>query len=207
LDFEKKFTPIEGAAGFECRDDDEPKIIGYGIVYDRLSEVIGGFFKEKIMPGAAAEVLKNSDLRSFFNHDPNYVLGREKSGTLKVKEDEIGVKYTVKPPDADWARGLMSNIKRGDIDGSSFIFGVKSENVEWDESGEIPIRMIHKIDQLVELGPVTLPAYSDSTSLSRAGMAIRSADEIINEYKNKRKNRKLYYIRKKMDILDKKIGS
>ena len=171
----------------ELREDgDKEKIGGYGIRYNELSEPIMGLSKEKIAPGAADNAIKNSDIRSLFNHDPNYVLGRKKAGTLNIYEDEIGVRYEADPPDKQWANDLKKNIARGDIDGSSFIFSVAEDGDEWDDSGDIPIRTITEFEEIIDIGPVTFPAYPTATSGVRSNLNVRSAEEIYNQHlKNK----------------------
>lgn len=69
--------------------DGENFIEGHAAVFDSWSETLGGIFpfKEKVKRGAFQESLDKDDIRALFNHDPNYVLGRNKSGTLQLKED------------------------------------------------------------------------------------------------------------------------
>lgn len=149
-------------------DQDKRKIVGYGARFNELSEVLF-FFREKIASGAFAEALKYSDVRALINHDPNYVLGRTKAGTLNLTEDEVGLRYEIDPPNTSFANDLLESITRGDISQSSFAFSVGEGNDEWDESGDIPIRTIHKFDALYDVSPVTYPAY-DSTSVGARNM-------------------------------------
>ena len=111
----------------EKRADGRPVIRGYAIVYNRLSQDLGGF-RERIMPGAFDKVLGRQrgrqDLVSYFNHDPNMLLGRESSGTLEVFCDEKGVGYTVTPPLA--RADVIELVSRRDVKGSSFAFTVAS---------------------------------------------------------------------------------
>lgn len=144
------------------------KIVGYGARFNELSEVLF-FFREKISPGAFADALVRSDVRALINHDANYVLGRTKSGTLRLNEDEVGLRYEIDPPDTSFANDLLVSIDRGDITQSSFAFVVGEDNETWDESGDIPIRTIHKFEELYDVSPVTYPAY-ESTSVSARGM-------------------------------------
>jgi HK97 family phage prohead protease len=50
------------------------------------------------------------------------VLGRNKSGTLRLSVDGIGLRYEIDPPDTQAARDLIESLRRGDVSGSSFAF-------------------------------------------------------------------------------------
>ncbi|KAA6031356.1 HK97 family phage prohead protease, partial [Pantoea sp. F_11] len=77
-----------------AQDDGEPtRIVGYGSVFDTLSEVIFGF-REIIKPGAFDNVL-GDDVRALFNHDPNFILGRSAAGTLALSVDDKGLRYEI----------------------------------------------------------------------------------------------------------------
>jgi hypothetical protein len=155
--------------------ENEPlKIIGYAARFNELSEEMWGM-REKIAPGAFTEAIGKSDVSALWNHDPNYVLGRTKNGTLQIREDEQGLFYEVTPPDAQWARDLVESIKRGDVDQSSFAFTVDVE--QWDESGNPVVRTIVKVRELYDVSPVTYPAYPTATS------GVRSLGDVAKEHK------------------------
>lgn len=137
------------------RDGDTIKIIGYGSVFNSLSDDMGGW-QEIVEPGAFSEVLED-DIRSLFNHDFNMILGRTAAGTLKVKEDDIGLRYEVTPPETSYAKDLITSIERGDVDQSSIGFRVKE--ARWDTQRIIPLRRIIKYERLYDVGPVTIPAF------------------------------------------------
>lgn len=153
------------SAKVEVRADAGQKtIVGYGAVFN-VETVIAGFFREKIMPGAFAGLLR-SDVRSLFNHDPNYVLGRTASGTLTISEDPVGLLYTVTPPQS--RADVIESLERGDVTGSSFGFTVKRD--EWTRpstAAELPLRTIWECEELLDVGPVTFPAYAETSSEAR----------------------------------------
>lgn len=151
------------------KTDDGKTIIGHAAVYDSLSENLGGF-RERIKPGAFDSVL-NDDVRALFNHDSNLVLGRTKSGTLRLSVDEKGLRYDITPPDTTAANDLMILLERGDVDQSSFGFIVEDDSWDEDEDGRM-IRTINKFKRLFDVSPVTYPAYPETD------VALRRLDEV-----------------------------
>lgn len=145
-------------------DADTGKVVGYGAVFDSLSENLGGF-RERIQPGAFDDVLDN-DVRALINHDPNLLLARTKSGTLKLDVDATGLRYGFDLPDTSYAKDLAVSLKRGDISQSSFAFSVEDDKWEEDDDGRI-IRTILKVGHLYDVSPVTYPAYPDTTVAAR----------------------------------------
>lgn len=143
--------------------DGKPTIEGYAAVFNQLSEDLGGW-QEVIEPGSFAGVLAD-DVRSLWQHDPLYVLGRRTSGTLSIWEDETGLRYRVIPPETQWARDVMVSIQRGDVNQSSFMFSVMPDGERWalDEMGHA-IRRLVRIARLYDVAPVTFPAYPTTTA-------------------------------------------
>ena len=165
-------TRIIPAEGLEIRAEQEGKekrISGYGIVYDKETRLYSDLY-EVIRPGAASKVLAgNPDIKCALNHDRRYLFGRTKSKTLTLTEDKKGVRYEAIPPDAQWARDAIASIERGDIDGSSFTFAVEPEHekITKRKDGSY-LREIIEISRIGEMGPVTDPAYMDTTAEARA---------------------------------------
>ena len=145
------------------QDADKPALSGYAAVFGSVTE-IAGLFKEQIAPGAFSRAAKEDDVRALFNHDANYVLGRTTSGTLRLVEDDKGLRYDVDPPDTSWARDLMVSVQRGDVSQSSFAFEVTEDEWDYGKRGEMPLRTIRAV-RLYDVSPVTYPAY-ESTSVS-----------------------------------------
>ena len=158
-------------------EDGLPHIRGYGAVFGEWSEPIFDF-TEIIEPGAFTKTLKKADVRSLWNHDPNYILGRNKAKTLKLVQDERGLAYDATPPDAQWARDLLVSIKRGDVTQSSFGFRViKDEWTQPEKSGGKVTRRLIELE-LFDVGPVTFPAYPQTSAEARArAEALRQAQD------------------------------
>ena len=156
----------------QLEDPKEPKIVGYASVFDSWSEELGGAFpfREKVLPGAFVESIVHDDIRALFNHDPNYVLGRNKAGTLELAEDQKGLLVKITPPDTTWAKDLLVSIQRGDITQMSFGF-IVLEDI-WLESEGVDVRELIKV-KLFDVSPVTFPAYSQTEC------NLRSAEEVF----------------------------
>jgi uncharacterized protein len=159
-------------------------ISGYAAVFNSPTD-IGGWFTEEIAPGAFSKAIaENGDIRALFNHDWNNVLGRTKAGTLRLSEDERGLKFEVDLPDTTVGRDLVESLKRGDINQCSFGFIPTVE--EWDYSVEPAHRIIKEVD-LFEVSVVSIPAYEDTeVSLVRNKEIIKEVEKrtkLLNQIK------------------------
>ncbi len=153
----RSFT-VEGLK-IERRDGQAPKLVGHAAVFNSLSEDLGGF-REQILPGAFAEAIKTDDVRALFNHDSNFVLGRNVSGTLRLAEDVRGLAIEIDLPDTPTIRDLVAApIERGDVSQMSFGFSVRPGGQDWakNDDGHV-VRSLKKV-RLYDVSPVTFPAY------------------------------------------------
>jgi hypothetical protein len=94
------------------------------------------------------------------------VLGRTKAGTLRLKEDEVGLLSENDLPDTQFARDLATSIDRGDIDQMSFAFTIKAEKWEQLDDGSY-LRTLLEAEEIFDTSVVTYPAY-DETDVSLA---------------------------------------
>ena len=135
-------------------------IRGYAAVYNSDSEWMGGFY-EQIETGAFDEVL-NDDVRAYFNHDENLLLGRVSSGTLRISTDKRGLFYEVDLPKTSYANDLVELMQRGDVNQSSFAFLIERDR--WEQRDGVTYRIIEKVSRLIDVSPVSMPAYPSATS-------------------------------------------
>lgn len=152
--------------------DKEKRIIeGYGIVFNKESRLLGGWFVEIIKPEAVVTAMQNPDIRSEFNHEVNYLLGRRSTGTARFDVDATGVKYTVSVPRTDYGDNLLELVGRGDVKGSSFQFITAEKGDTWAKENrggtEIWLRTVTNMALIDEIGPVTNPAYNDTTASAK----------------------------------------
>jgi len=167
-----------------------PIIEGHAAVFDSLSQDLGFLFpfKERISKGAFKASVERDDIRALWNHDANYVLGRNRAGTLELKETAKGLLVRIQPPDTTWAKDLTESIKRGDVTQMSFGFVVEKE--AWSvENGE-DIRTLEQV-KLYDVSPVTFPAYLDTD------VGVRSALDAYDRYKQEKAQKRAEYERLK----------
>jgi len=157
---------------FDVRaDGDSPTIAGHAAVFGQEASIAGLFF-ERIEPGTFRKAIERDDVRALWNHNPDYVLGRNKAGTLRLSEDEKGLAVQITPPDTQWARDLMVSIKRGDVTQMSFGFIVT--DAAWEKKDGKNVRVIRGV-QLFDVSPVTFAAY-EGTDVS-----VRSSADVLGE--------------------------
>lgn len=152
----------------------KPMIAGYAAVFGKRSLNLGGFV-EDIDPSCFERTLQTADVRGLANHDPNWTLGRSRSGTLRLGTDTGGLHYEidVNESDPDGQRAL-AKIERGDWDGSSF--GFRAIRDSW-EFGTDPAQRTLREVELYDVGPVCFPAYPDATANARAAVRLLAQQE------------------------------
>lgn len=157
-EIERRFVAFDELV-IEAREGKPALMRGHAAVFGQLSEDLGGF-REQIMPGAFADAIDTDDVRALFNHDPNFVLGRNRSKTLRMKEDARGLAIECDMPDTQTIRDLVqAPIARGDVSHMSFGFTVKPGGQDWakDDDGNV-VRTLKRV-RLHDVSAVTFPAY------------------------------------------------
>jgi HK97 family phage prohead protease len=162
-------------------------ISGYAAVYNSESELMYGFFREVIKPGAFDSSLKMI-FRALWNHDSAYVLGRTTSGTLDIRSDAKGLYFEVTPPETTWANDLVESIKRGDINQMSFGFTVNEDSWQSLEDGT-EMRELMDVN-LFEVSVVTFPGLLSNISRGKKHRSSRRRSE-GSAMRNGRKNNRL----------------
>ena len=186
-------------------------IEGYAIVFNSLSNDLGGF-REIIEPTAIDdELIKNSDIVCLKNHNIKLgILARSYHGrgSLKLEIDEHGLHYSFDAPHTQFGDEVLEMVKRGDIAKCSFAF-VCGEDV-WDKdekTGEY-IRRVRKIKNLYDVSLVYHPAYEETEAIADTrGLdelkAQEEANNIVKEKSESDMNDKQELISQLQDILEK----
>jgi HK97 family phage prohead protease len=132
------------------------KVSGYAAVFDERAD-IGGYFTESFARGAFAAAVSRDDVVFLINHD-GLPLGRTRSGTLTLREDDRGLymEADLDPEDPD-VKSIIGKMKRGDLDKMSIAFMAVRQ--EWDETVDPPHRRVLEA-RLYDVSIVNVPAYS-----------------------------------------------
>ena len=163
------------------------RMIGHASVFNSWTTLYEGrnfLWRELVRPGAYKRAIaEKQDVRCLFNHEPDWLLGRTRSGTLDLSEDGVGLVSDCDPPDTQLVRDLvLSPIERGDLSQMSFTFlpnnranatvvseggvtiidrGGEKITIRMDDDIEIEERELIDLD-LYDVSPVTYPAYTDT---------------------------------------------
>jgi HK97 family phage prohead protease len=149
---------------------DQPMMLeGYAALYNDPTQI--GNFREMIAPGAFREVM-DDDVRLLLNHD-GAPLARTKNGTLKLTDDEKGLHYRAELVDTQAGRDLYTMVKRGDISQSSFGFTIGEQDIQEDGT-----RVITLVSRLLDVSPVSFPAYANTEVSARSEGATEKPEDI-----------------------------
>ena len=157
--------PLEIRSG-QSLQTSNGKLVGYAAVFNAPSHDLGGF-REIVAPGAFKRTLADSaSVTALYNHNADQVLGRVGSGTLRLEEDDTGLRFELDLPDTSYARDLSALVQRGDVAGCSFAFNTRPGGEQWEEINGETIRTLTALD----LGEITItaqPAYPDTSVAKR----------------------------------------
>lgn len=168
---------------------DSGVITGHAAVFDQPIRMKSwfGMYDEVIRRGSFARTIENgSDVFAHWNHNSDIILGRRKNGTLKIHEDDIGLRFEITPPNTSEAQEKRKLIREGFVDKMSFGFSIKK--YRWTERDD-DVDLLEFLElRLFEVSPVPFPAYEGTDVSARSGSAFaefitaitegRSADEI-----------------------------
>jgi hypothetical protein len=151
-------------AQFELREEgDGMTFVGYAAKFNSPSEDLGGFV-ETIEPGAFRRSLRSrNDVKLLVNHDTGRVLASSRSGTMRLYEDETGLRVEASLPNTSDGRDMAELLKRGDLNKMSFGFAVQKDS--WNN--EMTERTLKSV-RLFEVSIVAFPAYAATEALVRS---------------------------------------
>jgi len=162
-------------------DDGVMRLSGYAAVFNDASVPLP--FTEYIAPGAFRKTLSETpDVRLLINHE-GLPLARTKNDTLRLTEDEFGLRFDAELPDTSEARDLYTLIERGDVDQMSFAFRVIRQKYNTDRT----VRTLTEVSLADgDVSVVTYPAYPTTSveareALANAIQAVKEGREVSGE--------------------------
>jgi len=173
------FDSVEWRA--ETRESDSAMVLtGYAAVFDKPT-MIGNYFREVVRPGAFTNAIQNDDVLALWNHDSNIVLGSTKSGTLRMFQDDKGLRVEIFPPDSNEGRDKYTSIARGDVNSMSFGFRVPAGGERWSfDADGIELRELINLS-VFDVSPVAYPAYQETEIEARSVLDAARANGLIKE--------------------------
>jgi len=105
------------------------RLEGYAATFGTEAQL--GSFIETIAPGAFRSALAG-DVLALLDHDSGQVLGRTRSGTLRLSEDSRGLAFSLDLPDTTAGRDVLALAERDDLGGMSFGFTVPEGGETWE---------------------------------------------------------------------------
>jgi HK97 family phage prohead protease len=159
MEIERRFTVVSVEA--RSPEGRPPRIGGYAAKFNIYSRNLGGFV-EQVTPSFFNKSRGDGwpDVVARFNHDDSQLLGTTAGRTLDLAVDNVGLLYDVEPPPS--MRHVIELVERGDVQKSSFAFRTLEDDWTTTEDGG-PLRSL-VTGQLVDVAPVVIPAYVDTTA-------------------------------------------
>ena len=161
------------------QSDEGRAINGLAIVYEEESEVLYDWwderaFREIIHKGAVTEeLLSSSDVLALYEHNRSNLLARSTKGvgSLQLTITDRGLEYRFEAPNTQLGNDTLELLRRGDLRGSSFLFGVVKGDTRWEElSDGTWLRHIDHISYLGDVSVVSTPAYPATTASAERAM-------------------------------------
>ncbi len=177
----ERYPNATASAQDESQADAGPiKISMLVIPYDGSVSCNLGGFRERYAPGAFAKGL-DGDVRALFNHDEGCILGRKSANTLTAWEDREGVHIEVEAPATQWAKDLITSMRRQDIRQSSAAFWILKSH--WESQNGERIRVVD--EGILREGSVHgFPAYETTQAKIAPAAEVQPIDEAVNLFQH-----------------------
>jgi HK97 family phage prohead protease len=96
-------------------------------------------------------------VRALYEHNYTQLLGRTKSGTLVLSEDDTGLRFELTPPNTQLGNDVLELVERGDISGMSWFPGAERVLDIYP-----PYLRTVTAAELREITVTSMPAYPES---------------------------------------------
>jgi uncharacterized protein len=142
---------------------------GYAAVFNEWTDIrdAQGSYREQIAPGAFKRTLGQRTPVLQFDHGSHPLIGSLPLGTLNVlREDRNGLYVRARLSDNWLIEPVRDAIRDGGISGMSFRFRVVKDDWGTDDDGNDTRTVLET--ELLELGPVVFPAYTQTSVAMRS---------------------------------------
>jgi HK97 family phage prohead protease len=135
-------------------EDRTPRLTGYASTYGQPYDVEG--VREIVAAGAFTRSLRERpDVFALLGHDMGRVIARTKNGSMKLVEDERGLRVEIMPLDTTESRNAFEMVRTGTLDAMSFGFSIREQ--KFDIEGKQVTRTLTDVE-LYEVSLVAMPA-------------------------------------------------
>lgn len=157
------------------KEDISRRIEGYALKFNVKSRILsegGQYFVEILKRGCITKaMLDTQDFVLTLYHDEHKILARSNKGkgTLHYEVDAVGVKFWAIMPNTQWGDEALELVKRGDVDGCSFIYSTDEQNnISWVcEKGGTKVRYVNKVEHIYDMTLTYRPAYTQTECAQR----------------------------------------
>ena len=140
-------------------------LTGYAATFGTVARLPQHY--ERMAPTSFDAALKRDNVMAFYQHNPELLLGSVGSGNLRLSTDSTGLHYELELPDVSYAHDVRELVAKGVLTGMSF--GFLPGDDSWDRAPDgRQIRTHESIERLLEISPVSLPAYEGTSVALRA---------------------------------------
>lgn len=152
-------------------------LVGHAATFETMADL--GKHYERLSPHAFDEALARDEVKAFFNHDSSKPLGSTTAGNLRLSVDKRGLAFELDLPEVSYAQDVRELVRSGIL--NSMSFGFKPGKDSWSLAPDgRQIRTHESVARLVEISPVSLPAYQGTE------LALRSIDSFTFDRPNNR---------------------
>lgn len=170
-------------------ENEKRTVEGYAMLFGVKSD--GLDFEEVIERGALDGVIEKSDVFALLNHNRDRgILARSVNGkgSLTLTVDSKGLKYRFEAPRTMLGDELLENLRRNEINQSSFAFTVADGGEKWErmKNGKWK-RTISQFARIYDVSPVYNAAYSKTT------VCMRGKEQVEKELEERKEVGEEYY--------------
>jgi hypothetical protein len=145
----------------------EGKLVGYAAVFGVPTSKQDQFpGTETIARGAFTQALAaGTNVRATVDHSTGTagLLGTTGAGTLRLSQDDVGLRYEIDLPDTTTARDVAALVARGDVPGASFMARMDRSTIERTDAGVVH----HNFPELLDICITAMPAYAETSVAAR----------------------------------------